>query len=161
MSLRIALCALLLALGACYRGLELGSVDSGLPPDRQGSALTDAEAATLCAARDRHFSELVTADDLHHYACVLQASFAPSCSTAYDACIQIPYVDDPPATCSLTFELATCGATVADIEACLSAINVRNSDYFKSVSCDGGDPGTGTAVPAACSAIATTCPGIG
>ncbi len=159
MSMRIAPCALFLV-AACYRGLELGSVDSGLPPDTLGSALTDAEAAALCQARDRHFDELITADDLHHYACVLQASFAPSCPTAYDTCMQMEYVEDPPATCSLTFELATCNAAVADIEACLSAINVRNSDYFKRVSCDGGDPGTGTAVPPACSQIAAVCPGI-
>lgn len=162
MSLRIATCALfLVATAACYRGLELGSVDSGLPPDTLGSALTDVEAAALCQARDQHFAELVTADDLHNYACVLQASFAPDCPTAYDACIRMEYVEDPPATCSLTFDLATCNASVADIEACLSAINIRNSDYFKSVSCTGGDPGTGTAVPPACSEIAAICPGIG
>lgn len=161
MSRRIALCALSVAAGACYHGLELGSVDSGLPPDTLGSALTDAEAATLCAARDRHFDELVTTDDLHRYACVLQASFAPDCPAAFDACIHMEYVDDPPATCYLTFDLATCDAAVADIEACLTAINIRNSDYFKSVSCTGGDPGTGTAVPPACSEIAAVCPGIG
>lgn len=157
---RLATCAMF-GLGACYSGFEgPGRVDSVLPPDILGSALTPTDAAVLCAARDNFFNNLLTDDDLHHYVCVIQASSAPDCLTAYDSCISMDYERDPPSpTCALTFDITTCQATIAEIEDCLTAMNLRAIDYYQNISCN--SQASPPAPLPACEAIKPVCPGVG
>lgn len=147
-----------------------GSVDSGLPAEKKGSELSDSEGTTLCEAQFTHLGTLVSEQDAHRFACVgtgitaalLGDGSVMSCQIVYDMCIKTEPEPSEPGTCTLTF-LDTCDATVAEIEACLTARNELLADSFKSASCEDvkntapSEPES----PAACSSIESTCPGIG
>lgn len=155
---------------ACGGDSGPGPVDSGLPDERKGSELSDAEAKQLCEARADHAAALISEDDAKHQACtfgglVVAGGSVETCKTFYDMCIKMDFEEDPePAgECMLGFELSTCEATIAEIEACFTEEDDANAAAFKSISCNDaattGDPNPPQAGPA-CSTAQAKCPGI-
>lgn len=147
-----------------------GPVDSGLPAERKGSELSDAEATQLCEAQARHFGAQVDIDDLHRQGCAiagitaaaLGGNMVSTCQAVFDACIDMePKPSEGGGTCTLGFELSTCEATVTVIEDCLTEKNDALADAIKSISCN--DVGKGESTPTtgpACTTAKASCPGI-
>jgi hypothetical protein len=147
-----------------------GGVDSGLPADRKGSELSAADETALCDASADHLASLVSEADAENFACVLAGIAVASmgngsvetCQMTYDLCIDQEPMDDPaPTTCALGFELSTCNATVADIEACLTEKNEATDRSFSAASCNDitAEPAEPTVGPA-CMKARADCPGI-
>ena len=148
-----------------------GPVDSGLPAERKGSELSDAEATQLCEARAEHLAAQLDTDDLHHQSCVIAGITAASlgggmvetCQTVYDMCMQMEYkpTDGGDNTCMLGFELTTCDATVSALEDCFTEQNDATATAFKAASCDdlNKEPTTPTTGPA-CTTAKANCPGV-
>lgn len=149
-----------------------GPVDSGLPAERKGSELSDAEAKQLCEASAEQLAGQLDTADLKHFFCVTQGIFAAAaggnmvstCEGVYDMCMMMDFkpTDGGGAdTCMLAFDLTTCEATVSDIEACLTEQNDASASAFKTASCDdvGKEPTTPTSGPA-CTKAKASCPGI-
>lgn len=156
---------------ACSGGDNGGPVDSGLPAERKGSELTDAEATQLCEARAEQLSAQVDADDAHHFTCVVSGIFVANgnvatCETVYDMCIKMdPEPTDGGAACTFSFDLATCDATVSVLEDCFTEQNKATAASFKAASCDDADnaptePTEPTLGPA-CTKAQASCPGVG
>jgi hypothetical protein len=163
------------ALAACSGGGGSSGVDSGLPADKTGNALTPTEETTLCEARADHLASVVTVEDAHNFACVAAGMTAAaqgngsveSCQIVYDMCIKMdPKPSSDPAACMLAFELSTCTASVADLEACLTEQNEATAESFRVASCEDindppPDPDAEPVAPPACDKIASICPGLG
>lgn len=162
------------ALVACGGDGGGSGVDSGVSAAKKGNELTPAEETALCEAAVDHYASVVTAADVENFACVTAGATAAaagdgsvmSCQIVYDMCIAMdPEPTDNPGTgCTLTFELSTCTASVAEIEACLTARNIAAGEAFREASCDDlatpADPNPEPADLPECSKIATTCPGV-
>jgi hypothetical protein len=159
------------SLVACGGSGSGGPVDSGLPPERKASELSDAEAEQLCEAGAEHFAAQVDADDIHHQTCIaagiataaLGGGMVETCQAVYDSCIKSEPMptDGGSATCMLGFELSTCDAAVSVIEDCFTERNEATAAAFKAASCDDltkepTEPVTGPA----CSKAQASCPGI-
>lgn len=156
---------------ACGDSSGGGPVDSGLPAERKGSELSDAEATQLCEARAEHLAAQLDVADLKHQACVTAGIFAAgagggmvsTCESVYDMCMQMDFkpTDGGNDTCTLGFELATCEATIGVIEDCFTEQNDATAAALKAVSCDdlGKEPTTPATGPA-CTTAKTSCPGI-
>jgi len=148
-----------------------GPVDSGLPAERKGSELSDAEATQLCEARGEQFGDQLSTEDLKQQSCVLSGLAAAglggglveTCETFYDMCMKMEFTptDGGGGACMLGFELSTCEATVSVIEDCLTEQNNATAAALKALSCDdlAKDPVTPTTGPA-CTTAKATCPGI-
>ncbi len=160
------LCLLACSLAVACGGAS-GPVDSGLPADKKVSELSDSEAEQLCEARADHQAGLISESEAKRAGCTIGGLFTGTvegCEEFVKACLDAPSETDPgqPGTCTLGFN-ATCEATVADVEACLTDLNVASADALKSISCSDlenmstGEPSS----PASCSSISSTCPGVG
>lgn len=147
-----------------------GPVDSGLPAERKGSELSDAEATQLCEARAEQFGDQLSTEDLKHQACVtaglvtagLGGGMVATCETFYDMCMKMEFKPtDSGGACMLGFELSTCEATVSVIEDCLTEQNNATAAALKAISCDdlNKEPVTPVTGPA-CTTAKATCPGI-
>lgn len=156
---------------ACSGGDDGGPVDSGLPAERKGSELTDAEATQLCEARAEQLSAQLDKDDLKHQSCVLAGIAAAAlgggmvstCETFYDMCIKMDLKPtDSGTACMLNFELSTCDATVSVLEDCFTEQNDATAAAFKAASCDdiNKEPTESTSGPA-CTKAQASCPGVG
>ncbi len=156
---------------ACGGGDNGGPVDSGLPAERKGSELTDAEAKQLCEASAKQLDAQVDSDDAHHFACVVAGIFVANgnvatCETVYDMCIKMdPKPTDSGAACTFSFDLATCDATVSVLEDCFTEQNDATAAGLKAASCDDADnEPSGSNKPTsgpACTKAQASCPGIG
>jgi hypothetical protein len=164
-TLLLILACTLVACGGSDSG---GPVDSGLPAERKGSELSDAEAEQLCEASARHLASQLDNDDIHHFNCVFQAITAASisgmvetCEGIYDMCIQMPYTPDDSGGACMLGDLTMCQATVGDMEACFTERNNATATAFKAASCNdlGKEPTEPTDGPA-CSKARASCPGI-
>ncbi len=165
------LLALACTLAACGDdGGGPGPVDSGLPADKAGKDLSAAEEETLCDARLDNLARQNTAAEQRRFQCLLDAmGFTQMSKNTPEECQQVFDMCEEPAsggdggggTCMFTFDLSTCEATVAEIEACLTEQNEAVGDGIRALSCDdvGKPPATPTVGPA-CTQIKTTCPGI-
>ena len=152
-------------------GSSGGPVDSGLPAERKGSELSDAEATQLCEARAQHLAAQVDNDDLHHQSCVragiatasLGGGMVSTCQTFYDMCIKMEFKpsEGGNAACMLGFDLTTCNATVSVLEDCFTEQNEATASTLKSLSCDdlGKEATTPTTGPA-CTTAKASCPGV-
>jgi hypothetical protein len=154
---------------ACGGSDDAGPVDSGLPAERKGSELSDAETTQLCEAKADHLAAQFDTADLKHQACVSAglaaaaqgSGMVSTCESVYDLCMQMDYKPPDGGACTLGFDLATCEATVAVIEDCFTEQNDATAAAFKAVSCDdvNKEPTTPKTGPA-CTTAKTSCPGI-
>lgn len=167
--------SLLLALActflACDSDSGPTSVDSGLPAERKGSELSDTEADQLCKARLEYSATLVDEDELKRQACVfgglaVSGGNASTCQMIVDMCLNEEFEEgeggEGGSECYLDFELSTCDATVAEIEACLTEKDRDDAAALKSLTCSSditAEPTEPQAGPA-CSAAQVKCPGI-
>lgn len=166
--LLLTLACTLFACGGDGGGSSSG-VDSGLPAERKGSELSDSEAKQLCEARAAYLSAKISEDDLKNFSCVLAGAFVggenvDTCQMVYEACLEEePMSADTGETaeCALSFELSTCNATVAEIEACLTEQDNAYAEAITTATCAdvSTDPGSASAGPA-CSKAQANCPGI-
>jgi hypothetical protein len=165
-------CTLACILAACGDGG--GPVDSGLPPEKTVMELTTDEADKLCRANVEHLASQNTAAELKEWSCVLAGQmFAMKASNTPAECEQFAQLCRDGAgeeagneegggdTCSLGFELTTCTATIADVEACMTEKNEAFGDGIRAASCDdvGKEPVTPVTGPS-CTKVKSTCPGI-
>ncbi len=165
------LLTLVLTLTACG-GDSAGPVDSGLPAEKTGKDLTVAEQDTLCRAGVDNLERQNSAGEQKEYACVftgltftaLAKNTPEECEVVADMCRNGAGEDggdEGGDTCNLNLDLSTCGATIADIEACFTEKNEARGDVIRSASCnDAGKPASDPVVGPACAKIKTTCPGI-
>lgn len=171
MTLRFTLACTFVACLPCLAcgDSDPGAVDSGLPADKLGSELSASEADTLCQARVDNLAAHNSDAEREHASCVVQGiAFSATAKDPVASCeLFVPMcLDAPPQNtgtgdgCPLTF-LATCEASVADIEACLSEQNEATAAAIRDASCDaaGKDPVAPVAGPV-CSKLKTSCPGI-
>ncbi|MBA3546154.1 MAG: hypothetical protein H0T76_06715 [Nannocystis sp.] len=156
---------------ACSGSDNGGPVDSGLPAERKGSELTEAEATQLCEARAEQLSAQLDTEDFKHQYCVfagiaaaaLGGGMVSTCETFYDMCMKMDFKPtDSGAACMLGFELSTCDATVTVLEDCFTEQNDATAAAFKAASCDdlGKEPMESTSGPA-CTKAQASCPGVG
>ncbi len=146
-----------------------GPVDSGLPAERKGSELSDAEATQLCEASADQLAEQIDVADLKNQVCVaagisaalMGSGMVATCESVYDICMMMDYKPTEGGECTLGFELATCDATVAVIEDCFTEQNDATAATLKAASCDDLDkePTTPKTGPA-CTTAKASCPGI-
>lgn len=164
-TLVFTLACTLLACGGSDSG---GPVDSGLPAERKGSELSDAEARQLCEASAEHLAGQLDNDDYHHFECMFTAIAAAglgggsvaTCESFYDMCIKMTYTPKETGPCMLG-DLSGCQATVAELEDCFTERNDATAAAIKAVSCADLDkePNEPTAGPA-CSKVQASCPGV-
>ena len=148
-----------------------GPVDSGLPAEKSGKDLTEAERETFCEAA----AENLAAQNTKAEQCVLVGLTAAAVigGTAED-CQLIAKMcrdgkdeqsggDEP--MCSYDAALPTCDAPIADIEACVTERNEAAGDAIRQASCadlgetPGETPGDPVVGPA-CTKIKATCPSV-
>lgn len=172
-SLSATLLTLACSLAACG-GDDGGPVESGLPADKTGTDLTTDEAEALCNANAEHIASQNTAAELKNFVCVtFGIGFAMESGNSPDKCEQLAQMCRDGAgeggsgegggdqSCALGFDLATCSASVADIEACLTEKNEAAGDAIRELSCD--DVGKPAETPKAgplCAKIEAVCPDI-
>ncbi len=147
-----------------------GPVDSGLPADKTGAELSSDEAETLCNAAAENLASQVTEAEQTNAFCVgIGLAFAAQAGGTAAECEQLAKMcrdnpeengQQPGDMCTLGFELSTCTATVADLEACLTERNEASAEAIRGISCDdiADEPATPAAGPA-CTKIKTSCPG--
>lgn len=169
------LLALVCTLAACGSDGP-GPVDSGVPPEKTGTDLTADETEQLCLANVENRNNQNTLDEKKKFACVVVAVlFADETSFNRDECETIVQMclkdskteDDGDDMCALGFDPATCDATIADIEACLTEQNEAFGAGVRKTSCSNiekmlaDDNGDDAVVDGpACAKIKATCPGI-
>lgn len=150
-----------------------GPVDSGLPPEKTGMELTADEADRLCTANLENLSSQNTAGEQKNATCVAlgllftaQAGNTPAeCESVAKMCRdgagEDGMMEGGEQMCELGFELMTCTATIADIEACMTEKNEASAEAIRNISCDdaGKDPIAPVTGPS-CTKIKSTCPGI-
>ena len=172
-SLSAILFTLACSLAACG-GDSGGPVESGLPADKTGEDLTTDEAETLCTANAEHAASQNTAAELKNFACVFAGlGFSAASDNTPAKCEEFAQMCRDGAgedgggdgggeeSCALGFELESCSASIADIEACLTEKNEAAGDAIRQLSCD--DAGKPTETPMAgplCAKIKAVCPTI-
>lgn len=120
---RRSLLALSLVSLACKE--ERLVVESGLPDDKQGSALTEEERAQLCAAGDRYLDAQFTAEEEKMHVCVgLGLSYDLSvCPMITQECLASGEQPKPRKACADPLpDWSQCDATVAELEACWTEV---------------------------------------
>ncbi len=155
-------------LAAC--GGSGGSVSTGLPRDKALNTLTPADLKTACL---NTISDLATSDAVIRGGCAagLSSLGVDACNAGLDACVTDaktraakeanPATCDKPSTTDPT-HFASCSATVAEFEDCLSELHDWVEERYASSSCE--HPATLLSTAAAsgpkCTALTSKCPGI-
>lgn len=168
-NLRVAVFA---ALCAC----DSGPIDSGLPEDKPASQLTAREATQLCAAAHEYYERVVSDEELVGYICTSLALAASGgdlavCEEEAEQCVAAP----SPAVEAIAADvrahgicepliLASCEATVGEVEDCLAEFVAHIDRLYASHSCamltEPGEETIVLSVGPACEAIAERCPKI-
>ena len=116
-----------------------GSYDSGAPDDKQASDLDDAEARTACESYVAYIDGKIGAAERAERACVIRALFATTnpdeCEVNVTSCLADPPEDGFDTDCSDPFLDPFCQATVAQVEACVTADTELWLDYVRAPSC--------------------------
>lgn len=146
------LLALALGLGLACGGKDTG-IDSGLPPDKQGSALTPSEQTSLCEAAGDYLAGRISGADWVRFDCtgeaLGQAAEAASdipgqiaaCKMLRDQCVAETTPDESQEfECSASDGWSTCTATVAQLETCLGDAADLLDRVFNDFTCDVLDP---------------------
>ena len=152
-------------------------VDTGLPPEKKLSDLTDAEVRQACESFAQSFMAEFTPQKMTTLVCTavaLTSSQTPAtCQTATSQCIANPPTGvDPtisPPDCSTASAagFADCSVTVSELETCLSDDLAAFQTYMARINCSIAgntqaiqDLGNNQLTqPASCTAIETKCPG--
>lgn len=158
-------CLLLACTLAACGGDDVGPVDSGLPAEKSGKELTEAERQTFCeAAAENLYARNTKAEH-----CVIVglgvAAFtngdAEDCELIAEMCREGDGEEGEQPACSLDAALPTCDAPVADIEACLTERYEAAAKAIREASCaDLGKMGTEAVDGPACAKIQSTCPSV-
>lgn len=173
--MRVPAAALLvtLALAACKSEPQL---DSGLPPDKPASELSADEHTDLCEAYLDYYDARVTPAELTRMFCTIgaigdsidQPDPTAKCAELRDACLAMPEDElSDEARCDADGDLATCTATVAEVETCFRDMVAALERALDVITCDLADPARVDDVPSdlqglpqSCMAIAELCPGL-
>jgi hypothetical protein len=151
-----------------------GDYSSGVSGDKQLGSLSDSEFQGLCKKLSDHFSTGSVGKSVEEFTCRLAGLFAgataetdaalkAACKSAYDQCLAAPHMTDE--TC--TKPAATCTATVAEYDACVSdsakALVALGNELpacaeLTLSSLEMIDLGEETASPASCKVLETKCP---
>ena len=159
-------------LAACG-GDSGGPVDSGLPAEKTGKELTPAEEETLCVENAEHLARQNSEAEVKNFACVTAGLiFAAAAGNTPAECEAFAEMcrdgageeggeEGGAQMCMFAFDMSTCDATVADIEACLTERNEATGDAIREATCNvAGMMPADPVVGPACSKIQTACPGI-
>lgn len=166
-------CAVVLAALCTCDG---GPIDSGLPEDQRVDTLTPDEAQQLCDAARGYYERVVADAELVAYICTSRALAESGgeievCEEEAAACV----ADPPPEVEAIAADvraegiceplvLASCEATVAEVEACLAEFAVYIDGLYAAHGCamlaDPPEPMGEVVVGPACEAIAGECPGL-
>ena len=168
-------CLVLACTLAACGGDGPGPVDSGLPAEKSGKELTEAERETFCEEAAANLAARNTDAERKNAACVgFGIGFAALAGGTVEECEEFAKMcrdgagedeggnegGEEPA-CSLSAALATCDAPVADIEACVTEQNEAAADAIRELSCDDiGKMPTESMDGPACAKIQATCPSV-
>ncbi len=169
------LCLVLACSLAACGGDDPGPVDSGLPADKSGKELTEAERETFCEAAAKNLEARVTEAERKNAACVgLGIAFAALGGGTVAECEEFAQMcrdgageadggneggEEP--DCSLSAALITCDAPTADIEACVTEQNEAAAAGIRDLSCADIDKMPTESVDGpACAKIQATCPSV-
>jgi hypothetical protein len=176
--------ALVLGLVLMFACGKDGGVDSGLPPDQPGSALTPTDQAALCGSVTDYVDARISAADWLRYACTLEAigegaqaaddtpGRIAACEQSRDACVAAGNGGEPLVrACDDDVDWSMCSATVGEIEACFEDALGLFDGLLNDFTCEILDParaealqakyGDGTdALPPSCEAVEAKCPGV-
>lgn len=178
MTLRQFSCGFLVVILAC--GGKDGGIDSGLPPDKTGDDLVPAEQQSLCEATAEYLDAHISAEEWTGYMCTLEgfgsgeatdlAGRIEECEQARAACIAAGEQEALGGFCDDDIDWTMCGATIAEIETCLTdAIDLLDS-IIGDFSCDVLDPAKAQALqdkygdkiedpyPDSCDVVRAKCP---
>jgi hypothetical protein len=161
--LALALASLLLTACGGSDGGSGGTVDTGLPENQKLSSLNDADVQKACTSWSASFSATFSASELQRVQCTADAlaASAPSqadqatldvdkCNTLVAACVkQVASNQDSTLSAELVDEneckssqaddsLKACDATVAEYEACASAVIDEIKQRLSQVQCSAG-----------------------
>lgn len=169
-------CGLLLIL-AC-KGDD--GIDSGLPPDKTGDQLMPAEQTSLCEASNEYLTSHISESDWKGYLCTLESlgdaegadvsAQIAACKQLRADCIAVPSDDTLGSACDDVDDWSTCGASVAEIEGCLTDSIDLLDGLIRDFTCDILDPARAMAVqekygdavtdpfPPSCDVVQAKCP---
>lgn len=175
--------ALGLAFGAC--GDKDTGIDSGLPPDKQGGALTPSEQTSLCEASADYVNGRLSGSDWARFFCTQEglgggaeaaqdtAGQIAACKTIRDQCIAETAPEDAledPFECSQSEAWGSCSVTVGQIETCMEDTTDLLAGLFADFTCDVLDPARAAALqdkygdfqddpyPPSCDVVVADCP---
>ena len=154
------------------------SVDTGLPPEKKVSDLTDAEVQQACESFAQAYMAEFTPQKMTTFVCTAVAltstQTAATCQSATTDCIANPpsgvdptTITAPDCTGASAADLAGCSVTVSQLETCLSDEITALQAYMARVNCSiAGNTqaiqnlaSTEFALPQSCTTIQTQCPG--
>lgn len=125
-------------------GSDATGVDAVLPASKQGKDLRPDEQKAFCEAVEQHFDDQLGAERKEANCrtdAVITATFfvgdvdVEQCEKNYQNCLTQP---EPVETeeCSIPLVWETCGATVADLEACYTHYMDATAELYLTVTCD-------------------------
>jgi hypothetical protein len=155
-----------------------GSFTSGLPADKQLTALTDAEKASVCQKLSAYFSSPAVSKSFEEFLCRAEsAAFAlfsnpqtdaalqAACKPLYDQCIAAPVMTSE--SCDVQQVSSTCTATVAEYDACMNDFAKGLDQVLAAIpSCDkltlasASQSPSGPSTPASCQTLQAKCPDV-
>ena len=148
-----------------------GTINSSVPADTVAEDMTQEQLNESCQAFQDYVDSRISPAEFLEFECTIEGIFAAQlgqsdCETARDACIA-EGPDEEDDECNPAEPItAPCTATVSEIEACIVARMALTEDLVDNLSCAAADdPSVMDSFeqenPAACEAIAETCPAIG
>lgn len=156
-------------------GLLVGcssSYSTGAPPDQPFNDLTTEQGQTACENLAAYLTALVPPEHAQHAACLGVAygttTDPATCEASVTACRAREFDNPFDFDCSNPFIDPTCGATVAQVEACITADLLAQQAWLgqiRSAGCSvaGNIPeltrlGTRPGAPSECTTLSTVCP---
>jgi hypothetical protein len=135
--------ALVLLLTTTGCAAEPAGIDSGLPASKQGKELTPVEQEKFCDATFAHLDAELGAERKEANCrtdAVITATFfvtevdVAKCEESYQKCLAEPEEVETEA-CAIPIPWETCGATVADLEACYTHYMDATAEIYQTVTC--------------------------
>lgn len=108
-------------------------IDSDLPGDREGSALSDSERMQLCAAGDAYLDDQFTEEEDRAHTCIVEGR--PNGCAYVDECLADHSPAPPRRACAFPLAWTMCDATVAELEACWTDIFDARGEYLETLTC--------------------------
>lgn len=152
-------------------------VSSGVPPSELGNQLNASDIQDLCAAELRYLQSRISDQDLTNLGCFFLAAASSggatptvsACQASFSDCVANAGAGTSTAKCSVDqSKLAACTATVAELEACMSAAIDQTAATLPKLTCDIFSLSQSeiqarlaaiNQIPPACAPVQQKCPG--